>query len=152
MDVEERRFRAFLRARGLRVTPERRAALGAARQAPHHFEAEDLLAEVRKGGTPVSKATLYRTLALMVEAGVLQRINFGNKTEHYEHTFGVTHHDHLVCVSCGEIVEFVHPGIERAQTAACRRLGFVETSHRMILFGRCRACREKGVSAGAAGG
>lgn len=132
-------FEAFLRGRGLHVTRPRRAVVEAVFSLPRHFEAGDLWAAVR--GTVSSAATVYRTLDLLEEAGLVRRVSFGEAHAHYEHVLGREDHGHLVCHACGRVVEFSDPGLKKVVTQAAERHGFTLTEAVVQGYGLCPTCR-----------
>ncbi|MFO8008419.1 MAG: Fur family transcriptional regulator [Candidatus Brocadiia bacterium] len=134
----------YLRRRGLRDTVQRRAVLREALQADEHFDAEQLYDCLRERGEKVSLATVYRTLSLLAEAGLIREVLQGNGDRaHYEAIYGHAHHDHMVCVECGRVIEFCAERIEQLQRRICRRHGFQPLDHRMSIRGICRECRQK---------
>jgi len=139
----EAKFASYLKERGLKLTAQRKTVLRQVFRAHKHFEAAEMLYRMRQKRLKVSKATLYRTLALLVEAGLLRQEVFGERHSHYEHIFGHGRHDHLVCLSCGKIREFRNDEIERLQNRICEQHGFQPTSHKMEIHGYCRKCRER---------
>ncbi|MEZ5977057.1 MAG: Fur family transcriptional regulator [Planctomycetota bacterium] len=142
----ENAFATYLSAQGLRFTSQRKRVFDRAFATHEHFTAERLynwLAEAR--GAKVSRATVYRTLALLVEGGFLNSLDTGKGELLYEHVLGHKHHDHMVCVSCGRIDEFHSSEIERLQEAVANERGFVMVEHDLRLFGYCRACVKKGL-------
>ncbi|MCA9730034.1 MAG: transcriptional repressor [Candidatus Eisenbacteria bacterium] len=141
-DVIER-FRAFLASKGLRFTRERSELLSAIFQAPRHFEAEDLIRTVDERESRVSRATIYRTLGLLEECGILRKSLFGHNRHFYESTVGRHHHDHLVCIRCGQIREFEEDRIEDLQEEICTRFGYTIVDHVHEIFGICGECRER---------
>jgi Fur family ferric uptake transcriptional regulator len=138
----ERTFREFLASRGLRLTAARRAVLRAVMDIDGHFGRNRLGA--RLGGGGAHRATMFRTLPLLVEAGIIRRMRETMDHWHYEHVIGHQHHDHLQCLRCGRVVEFTSRAIEREQGRLCRRHGFEETSHTFIVRGLCSSCRRGG--------
>ena len=143
MMTKEDKFKEFLSARGLKFTRERAQILDRIFSTHRHFEAEDLLMEMRARSARVSAATIYRTLALLVESGLLRQVITGEKHAHYEHVFGHAHHDHMTCTRCGEIVEFFDPEIERLQDKICEEKGFRAEGHRLQVIGLCARCARK---------
>jgi len=134
-------FEAFLKQRKLRLTPQRALVFERAFATHEHFTAETFLSWLTAEGSGVSRATLYRTLALLVEGGFLELLDAGTGEAWYEHVLGHKHHDHLICIDCGRIEEFHEPRIEALQEeVACSR-GFELTSHDLRLLGRCRSCQ-----------
>ncbi|HHT9119873.1 MAG TPA: Fur family transcriptional regulator [Candidatus Hypogeohydataceae bacterium YC41] len=137
----EQKFLEYLKSKGLRFTTERQVILNWVFKSHKHFEAEDLLMDIRQSGERVSKATIYRTLNLLVNCGLLREVIFGEKHSHYEHVHGDEHHDHLVCNGCGKIIEFTEEEIERLQDAVCLRYRFLPASHRLQIQGLCHGCQ-----------
>ena len=89
----------------------------------------------------MGRVTVYRTLRTMVEAGMVEERTFDRTRLLYEHTIGHRHHDHMLCVECRRIVEFVNPTIEAEQEKVARGHGFELVHHSHVLFGICAACR-----------
>ena len=145
---EGRKFRQFLATRGLRMTREREVILDAILDTREHFDVERLYVELRKRDRFVSRATIYRTLHLLVESGLLDRARFGTDAFSYEQLHGREHHDHMVCNSCGHVIEFVSNEIERLQDAACADHDFLPQSHRLTIFGLCLDCVRSSVKRG----
>ncbi|HID10853.1 MAG TPA: transcriptional repressor [Candidatus Latescibacteria bacterium] len=143
MTDEAIELRQYLRERGLRFTPEREAILEEAVSIHGHFDVSDIFTRLRERGSRISMATVYRTLNLLVEAGLLREIITDEKHKHYEHIYGHTHHDHLFCIRCGKIVNFEEPQIEELQQKVCEREGFEPKYHRLQIMGYCRGCRKE---------
>lgn len=108
-----------------------------------HLEAEELLARFRSRGDKVSRATIYRTFDLLLRAGLIKKSDFGHDHFHYEKKYGREHHDHLVCVSCGEVIEFFSSDLEKLQEKVCKEHDFQMDNHSLQIFGLCRRCRNK---------
>ncbi|MEW6230397.1 MAG: Fur family transcriptional regulator, partial [Bacillota bacterium] len=98
---------------------------------------------LRDRGRRVSRASVYRTLPLLVKSGLLRDVHSSEKHSHYEHIFGHRHHDHLICTKCGRTIEFNSPMIEKLQTEICNQHGFWATGHKLEITGLCDACRAK---------
>jgi Fur family transcriptional regulator, ferric uptake regulator len=129
-----------LQAKGLRRTGARRKILEAVFEGDGHFTAEDLLDRMRESGVRVSRASVYRTLSLLVDGGWVETREFQRGQLRYECMHGHRHHDHLICTKCGRVVEFENDEIERLQIEAAKSHGFVLESHSLRLFGRCASC------------
>jgi len=142
MQPEERIFRNFLTSRDLKFTPERYIILKEVFQRHDHFEAEDLLASIKKKGGRASRATIYRTLELLVQCGLLEVVDLGGNSHHYEHVLGHQHHDHLVCEKCGRIIEFTHRQLEKLKEKVCHEMDFDGRFHTLKIFGICGRCRQ----------
>ncbi len=143
MNENEKIFRDYIQSKDLKFTSERKAILNHIFRSKRHFEAEELLIDMRKNTKRVSKATIYRTLALLVKSGLLREVIFGEKHAHYEHVYGHEHHEHLVCIKCGKIIEFNDERIERFQDEVCVKNKFKPESHRFQISGYCKNCVEK---------
>jgi Fur family ferric uptake transcriptional regulator len=141
------RFQDHLSRRGLRLTPERRAILNAAESFPRHFTAEELVRKLYRGRAPVSRPTVYRAIPLLLEARVLRQVAFTDRHAHFELFRPDCHHEHLICLGCGKIIEFFRPILENELLAACRRHRFHPRGHKVEITGYCRGCREKGKAA-----
>lgn len=141
-----RQFRDFLRRRGLKSTRQRDLIVSEFAQVRGHVSVEELLRSVRSVDPGVGTPTVYRTLKLLVEAGFAGARNFGEGFARYE-PLGEDHHDHLICESCGRIVEFHDEELEKRQDEVAADLGFRVTHHRHELFGICSSCQQSGVDA-----
>ena len=108
-----------------------------------HFSADELWEELRKKDRRVSKATVYRTLNLLVEKKVVEEHDFGRGQKYYERMVERPHHDHLICIHCGRIIEFENSEIERLQEKVARGEDFTIAYHSHKLFGACSHCHPK---------
>jgi len=135
-------FEAFLQARGLRLTGQRRRIAETFLRESGHRSAEEIYRQVKKIDPRVGSATVYRTLKLLREAGLARGMSLGDGFARYEAPSGKGHHDHLVCRSCGKIVEFENSRIEELQLQVAKKHGFTVTDHKMELYGICGACRQ----------
>jgi len=133
-------FEAHLQSRRIKVTAARRAVLQAVLELDEHFEAEQVLITLREHGLRVGKATVYRTLPLLVDCGILKQVRFDVKQAHYEHAFGEDPHDHMVCRRCGRIVEFGSEEVIALRQRIAQRFKFHVISHRFQLSGLCWDC------------
>lgn len=136
-------FGRFLRENRLKHTAQRLKIVKRAFSMPKHFSAEDLYQVLKRERLDVSKATVYRTLKLLVEANFLDEMEIGaRQAKIYEPVLGREHHDHMICLRCGRIVEFIDREIEALQEKAARQKEFRVLSHTLKLFGLCKACDE----------
>lgn len=137
-------FETFLRERSLKLTPQRMRILDRAFETHEHFTAEELYGWLRdEGGSSVSRATVYRTLSMLVDGGFLESLDSGRGELLYEHVMGHRHHDHLLCIDCGKIEEFTDERIEALQNEVCEARGFQLVDHDLRLRGYCRSCALK---------
>ena len=141
-------FQRRLKERSLKLTAPRKAIAEEVLSRHDHFTAEDLFRTLRRKGKRVARATIYRTITMMVETGIIESHDFGYGFHQYEHIVGHPHHDHFHCLSCRRIVEFQCPQIERWQDTVAKKLGFVIVRHTHKIYGICRECRKKGMDPG----
>ncbi|MCA9322131.1 MAG: transcriptional repressor [Planctomycetes bacterium] len=139
---EIRIFEDYLRERGLKLTAGRRQLVDLVFRDHSHFTADGLFDRCRERGIRISKATLYRTLTILLDCKLLAAHDFGEGSRYYEHVYGHRHHDHLFCLVCKAIAEFHSERIEQLQDAAARELGFQPIRHSLAIFGVCDACQQ----------
>jgi Fur family ferric uptake transcriptional regulator len=136
-------FRHYLRGRGLPVTAPRERVAEVLFTAPGHLSADDIVRTLRAGGTRVGKATVYRTLELLAESGMVVPRDFGEGFRRYERTPGRQHHEHLICLECGRVIEFVNERLERLKALIAEEYGFRHRHHRLEIFGTCPECQQR---------
>jgi Fur family ferric uptake transcriptional regulator len=141
---ELNRFQHFLQEQGLKLTGERSSLVREIFSTHYHFEADELLFKMKQKNVKISRATVYRTLELLVKSGMVRRVHLGEDHYHYEHVSGNSHHDHLICTTCGSVIEFHDPDLEARQLEICERKRFTPTFHNLQILGICDACRRKG--------
>jgi Fur family transcriptional regulator, ferric uptake regulator len=137
---------AYMIRRGLRSTEQRRVIVDTFAGAQSHLTIEELLALVKQRDPRIGYATVYRTLKMLAESGIANELHFGDGFSRYELREALSHHDHLICTSCGVIVEFEEPAIEQLQERIAERHGFSVTSHRHELYGICPRCQSNGTA------
>ncbi len=145
-------FEDYLRAQDLKLTEQRFEILERVATIGRHFTADDVVDEFRRRRAGPSKSTIYRTLTLLTECDILEEHKFANNPSSvYELAWGRDHHDHLICTSCGAIIEFFDEKLEQVQDSAAEALGFEPLSHSLKIYGRCATCKAKreAVKAGA---
>ena len=125
---------ALCAERGLRITEQRRVIARVLSESSDHPDVEELHARASKIDSGISIATVYRTVRLFEEAGILDRHDFGDGRARYE-AAPEAHHDHMIDVETGKVIEFVDPELEALQRQIAERLGFRLVDHRMELFG-----------------
>src|SRR6266704_960985 len=138
------KFGDFLQQQGLKLTSEREALVREIFSTHYHFEADELLFKMKQKSVKISRATVYRTLELLVKSGLVRRVHLGEEHYHYEHVRGDSHHDHLVCTACGSVIEFNDPELEQRQLDICARKKFTPTFHNLQILGVCDSCHRKG--------
>jgi len=137
-------FREFLKGKGLRLTSEREAILREVFATKgEHFEPEELHIALRQKEADVSRASVYRTIPLLIEAGIIEEVERVDKHAHYELIHGREHHDHMLCLGCGDVIEFLSPEMEELQDRLCDEHGFTGETHTLEIKGYCRKCAKK---------
>ena len=131
-----------LRSSGFRWTNQRALIVREALATHDHFTAEMLLDLCRKKDPKVSRATVYRTLSVLEEAGFVEGLETGDGGRRFEHVLGHEHHDHMVCLKCEKIIEFRDDELEQRQDMAAKRVGFKITRHSLHLYGVCKQCQK----------
>lgn len=145
-------FLGFLEAKGLRITSQRRAIVECAFGTEEHFTAEQLLEWSRARDSSVSRATVYRTLPLLVESGLVHEMNFGKDHKFYDPNYADhPNHNHLICQDCDRIVEFESEKIEKIEDEISRQLGFSVKSQTVQITGSCQELKKLGACKNKAG-
>ena len=140
-------FRRYLREQGLPVTAQREAVADVVFSSSGHLSVEDIEAALKGQGERIGKATIYRTIEILVRSGLVGEHDFGEGFKRYEHLFGQQPvHEHLICTSCSEVVEFRSPDVIRLQEETARQHGFLPTRHRLEIYGICSSCQSRGVT------
>ena len=137
----EEKFREYLasRARPQRFTDQQRDMVRYIFSQHNHFDADGLIEAMKEEGFKVSRATVYRTLSKLVDAGLLRRLEVGPRMR-YEHDYGYPHHEHLQCTECGQMIEFQSPDLDAAMQAVCRQHHFTSAGHTLLVRGVCAEC------------
>jgi len=136
-------FTKYLQSKQLRVTKERLDLLDEIMNADGHFDAEQFYSLLREKGVKASRATVYNTLDLLVQCGLISKYRFGGSTSRYEKAFGRPRHDHLICLTCGDIIEFVSTDLDSLQTKVCNEHRFVFENSSFQIFGTCSKCQKQ---------
>ena len=128
-------FKDVLKKEGLKVAPQRIAVLEEIIKDKGHRESEDIYMAIKSRKTHVSRATVYRTLDILVQNGFARKLNLGDGRARYETKIDSPHHDHIICNECGKIIEFVNDEIEKLQEKVAAKLGYKLVDHRLELYG-----------------
>lgn len=139
-------FRRYLRQQGLPVTQQREVVAEVVFTSEDHLSVEEIEAELKARGERIGKATIYRTMEILVRSGLVADHDFGDGFKRYQHLFGQQRgHQHLVCTHCRKVVEFRRPEVHRIQDEIARQHGFLPERHRLEVYGLCPDCRAAGV-------
>ena len=132
-----------LKKAGLKVTLPRLKILQILEESKtHHFSAEDIYRVLLESGEEIGLATIYRVLTQFEEAGLVIRHHFESGQSIFELDHGI-HHDHLVCVQCGLVEEFIDESIEARQQEIAKEAGYLITDHSLNIYGICATCQKK---------
>lgn len=133
----------YLRQEKLRPTRERFVLLEEIMRTDGHFDADELYASLTAKGLKASRATVYNTLDLLVNCGLISKYRFGESQSRYEKAFGRPRHDHLICLDCGDIIEFVNEKLDKIQKEVCAETKFIMRNSTLQIFGVCSKCQSK---------
>jgi Fur family transcriptional regulator, ferric uptake regulator len=131
-------LREFLKKGKNRITPERFEVMDSALEYDGHFGADDLYIIMKNQKSRVSRATVYKTLELLVQCDLLSKRNFGENMTRYESSFKRQSHDHLICMDCGRIVEFTNSSLENIPKELTKTLDFNFENYSFNIFARCK--------------
>ena len=141
-----RLFRRYLKEHSLPVTHQREAIAEVVFSSAEHLSVEEIERRLRSGRDRIGKATIYRTLDLLVRSRLVVEHDFGEGFKRYEH--GLTQepvHEHLICLECGRVIEFQSWEVQEVKARITQRHGFRPTRHKLEIYGLCRPCQEAGV-------
>lgn len=141
-----RLFGRYLRDRGLPVTHQRTAVAEAVFDADEHLSVDDIESVLRERGERIGKATIYRTLDLLVRSRLVEEHDFGEGFKRYEHRLsGRSVNEHMICVECGTVTKFESAELYQIETRIRSEFGFIPVRRRLEIYGLCATCQEAGV-------
>jgi Fur family ferric uptake transcriptional regulator len=141
----KKKFLAFLESKNLRVTSQRQIIIDTVFNTEEHFTAEQLLGWARERDKSVSRATVYRTLPLLTESGLVREMDFGKDYKFYDPNYAAhPHHSHIICGDCSRIVEFESEKIEKLESEITQKLGFSIKAQRLHITGACEQMKKLG--------
>lgn len=133
-------FEKYLKSEGLNVTKSRKKIADEIFQISDHFDATSLWARLHEK-TNISMSTIYRTLDLLLDAGLLREVDLGETHSHYEHVFNQAEHGHIICQECGKVMEFTSEQVDKLIKEAAEERGVDIKNYRLQVFGSCEDCR-----------
>lgn len=136
-------FREYLSTKGLKSTKGRDEIIEEIMSIKGHFDPEGLFIRLKNKGSKVSRASVYRTIPLLIESGFIEEVERTDKHAHYERVTPNAHHDHMICIKCGRVIEFFSPTLEMMQDELCQKEQFKKVRHNLEIFGYCSACGGK---------
>jgi len=145
MDIEAAKetLARYLKEKKLRPTRERFLLLEEIMKTDGHFDADGLFAMLGSKKLKASRATVYNTLELLVECGLISKYRFGDNHARFEKAFGRPRHDHLICLNCGDIIEFVNGDLGTILRDVCEEQNFKLRNSTLQIFGICSKCQNK---------
>ena len=135
------RLKNILHKEGLRYTPQRQEVWNELLSSCRHRDTEEIYFTLIKRGIKVSRATVYRTIDVLVKNNLIEKLEIGDGKARFEYNEKYKHHDHLICTSCGKIIEFHDNDIENLQNNIANKYGFKLNHHAHQLFGICKDCK-----------
>ncbi len=133
-------LKRVLKKEGLRYTQQRQSVWDELCATDDHRDAEEIYLAIRQSGLNVSRATVYRTIDVLVKNKMVRKLELGDGRARYEHKVNATHHDHLICIQCGKIEEFMDEVIESRQDEIVKKFGYKLVRHIHQLFIICSEC------------
>lgn len=135
-------LKKFLKSKGLRFTKQREIIVSEFLKASSHISAGELYQRISANHKNIGFATVYRTLKVLLEFGLAEGKSFGDGQARFEPSENTSHHDHLICEKCGEILEFYDSNLERIQEEISKRFGFKIIRHDLQIYGLCKKCNK----------
>lgn len=132
-----------LKEKNLKCTPERKTIFREVENLDSHFNADELFLRLHQKHSKVSRGSVYRTLRIFEEMGIIRAVVFTERHNHYERITGKKHHSHLICIGCGRIIEFLNLKIATGLKEVCKKYCFHELDHKMESTGLCKKCQKK---------
>lgn len=145
MSEEVAILRSFISKRGLRNTPEREMIVEEIFTRSDHFDVDELYLRLRRKGSKVSKASIYRNIPLILECGLIKEVWYENGHMHYEPHYGQERHCHLRCIQCGKVIEFYEQGLRDTEQRLAKQYDYKIIDSRLDVNGYCPDC-QKGLS------
>lgn len=140
--MERQKFKEFLSKKGLKLTKERDEILNEILDINGHFDPDELFLRLKAKGSKVSRASIYRTIPLLIDNGLIEEVERVARHAHYERVSGKQHHDHMICIKCSKVVEFYSPELETLQDKICKKEKFKGIRHSLEIFGYCKNCNK----------
>ena len=136
-----KRLKKILHNEGLRFTSQREAVWNEIISSDDHREADEIYMAIKQKGVSVSRATVYRTIDVLLKNNFVRKLDIGVGPSKFEHKIDSHHHDHIICIHCGRIEEFMVDQIENLQDKVAEEYGFKLVRHIHQLFGLCENCQ-----------
>ena len=134
----ENLFKELMKEEGYRCTRERLTVIREIYTSNSHLDADEIFVRLKKKGISISRATVYHTLDLLFKFHLVNKIDLGHKHTHYEKSYGVDNHLHIICEQCGRVVEVHSDELNKILEKLCKKNGFTLGSYSLQVFAKCR--------------
>ena len=141
MAINVQLLKNSLQNEGLRYTSQRQIVWDEICKTDDHRDAEEIYFTIRQGGKKVSRATVYRTIDVLVKNNLVRKLELGDGRTRYENKLDSSHNDHIICIQCGKINEFMDEDIEKLQDEIAKKYQFKIVRHIHQIFGLCKDCK-----------
>lgn len=138
--MTNQKFKEFLLTKGLKSTKGRHEIIEEVLAMEGHFNPDELFVRLKNNGSKISRASVYRTIPLLIESGLIEEVERIDKHAHYEIVSDKSHHDHMICIKCGKVIEFFSPTLETLQDELCNKEQFKKVRHNLEILGYCETC------------
>ncbi len=135
------KYENYLKTHNIKKSSQREIILSKFIQKKNHISAQDLYNIVQIDNKEIGIATVYRAMKFFCEAGIAKEIDIGDGVKRYEINIDNKHHDHLICIKCGAIIEIYNESLEKIQNEICKKYGFIPEQHVLYVYGICKNCR-----------
>lgn len=139
--MEKKKLKTILGSKGLKLTKGREGILQEVSEIEGHFDQQTLYNRLKAKGSKIARASVYRTIPILVESGIITEVEKTERHAHYEKVAEDRHHDHLICIGCGKMIEFYSPTLEMLQNEICEREAFRGIRHNLEIMGYCHECK-----------
>lgn len=139
----EEKLKLYLKSKGFKITKEREEIIKEIENIEGHFNPDELYLKMKSKGSKISRASIYRTLPILLEGGLIEVAEKSDKQTYYEKIKDKKHHDHMICIKCGKIIEFLSPTLELLQQEICEKEHFKMVKHSLEIYGYCDKCQKE---------